>query len=380
MSLADKFIKSSSKIRGAGVFSKVNKVNHDNYFDTGIPALNLAFSGWLNKGPTFGITSLAGRSRSFKTMFGLIVCKAYLDKHPDAHMIFYDSEGGASEDYFEAVGIDTDRVIYIPIMNIEELKFDMMDKLQAIKAQWDEKGSGDKFIWFIDSIGNLASVKEVEDAINAKSVADMSRAKALKSLFRIITPYFKNCQMQLVAIQHTYDEIGGMGAPKQIMSGGQGGMLSSDDVFVLGKRQIKEGSDLVGWQFILNVEKSRSIREKSAIPFDVTYEGGIDKYSGLLEIARVTGHVVSPKNGWYTRPGVEEDKNWRKKDTASAEFWDPLLNDDEFQQAVHDLYALGGNAILQSKLDKMLGEDGDVVDNVDMETGEVLTEGAVDDD
>lgn len=367
MSLAAKFIK-ATKVRGAGRLSELNKKATTQAVDTGIPALNLAFSGWLNKGPSYGITSLAGKSRSFKTMFGLVVCKAYMDANPDSFMIFYDSEGGASESYFDTIGIDTDRVIYIPIMNIEELKFDIMEKLSTIKKEVDETGKGNEFVWFIDSVGNLASIKEVTDALDQKSVADMTRAKALKSLFRMITPYFKNYGMKLIAIQHTYDEIGGMGAPKQIMSGGQGGMLSSDEVFIIGKRQIKDGSDLVGWQFILNAEKSRSIREKSAIPFEVTYEGGIDKFSGLLDIACVTGHVEKPKMGWYTRPSVENDKNWRKKETSTDEFWEPLLNDETFQKAVHDLYALGGNPILQGKIDNLLAENPEI----DQETGEIL--------
>lgn len=218
MSLAEKFAK-NTKLKGAGLLSKKVEVEPTTY-DTKIPALNLAFSGHIDKGFSSGITCIAGRSKSFKTLFGLILCKAYLDAEPDAYMIFYDSEGGASADYFESVGIDTNRVIYIPIMNIEELKFDMVEKLDEIKKQYTDTKTYAKFIWFIDSLGNLASVKEVQDALDAKSVADMTRAKAMKSLFRIITPYFKNYEMQLISIMHTYDEIGGMGAPRQIMSGG----------------------------------------------------------------------------------------------------------------------------------------------------------------
>jgi len=358
-SLADKFIK-STKLKGSGLLSE--KASEDVvYYDTKIPALNLAFSSWLNKGYTYGITSIAGRSKSFKTLFGLLSCKAYMDAEPDSYMIFYDSEGGASSDYFESVGIDVDRVIYIPIMNIEELKFDMVNKLNDIKSDYETSGKYSKFIWFIDSLGNLASNKEVQDALDSKSVADMTRAKAMKSLFRIVTPFFKNYKMKLFCIMHTYDEIGGMGAPKQIMSGGTGGMLSSDEVFIIGKRQIKDGTTLTGWQFILNTEKSRSIREKSAIPFEVTYEGGIDKYSGLLDIAVITGHVTKPKVGWFTRPSVQDDKNWRKKDTSTEEFWSPLLESEDFQNSVHSLYALsGGNQLLQNRIDSILSDSSDV--------------------
>lgn len=368
MSLADKFIK-STKLKGAGKFSKVLE-KEKVFFDTGVYALNLAYSGRLDGGAREGLSSIAGKSKSFKTLFGLITCKAHLDADPNTYMIFYDSEGGASQEYFDSVGIDPERVIYIPVMNVEELKFDLVSKLEEIKQEHDEGDKGEaKFVVFVDSIGNLASIKEVKDALSDNPAADMgTRAKALKGFFRIVTPYLQRCDMQMVAIQHTYDEMAAMGAPKQIMSGGTGGMYSSNDVFIVGKRQIKEGKDVIGWQFILNVEKSRTIREKSAIAFDVIYGKGLDKYSGLLDMALASGHVIKPKMGWFTRPGITDDKNWRRKDTSSAEFWDPLLADEAFHKAVSDMYCLnGGDNLLQEKLDNLLHEG----ESLDTTTGEI---------
>lgn len=343
MGLADRFIKSAK--------SKLDNLpTESGLCDTGIYALNLAYSGDLLGGTSQGVTCIAGKSKSFKTLFGLISCKQYLDKYPDSYMIFYDSEKGAAKSYFDFVGIDSDRVIHIPIMDLEELKFDMTQKLDEIKKEFDIKKDNEKFVFFVDSIGNLASKKEVEDAIDSKSVADMTRAKQLKSFFRIVTPYFSFYEMQLVCIMHTYDEIGKMGAPKQIMGGGQGGMLSSNNVFLVRKRQIKEGKEIIGWQFIIDIEKSRTIREKVAIPFDVTYDGGIDIYSGLLDIALITGHVTKPKNGWFTRPFIENDKNWRRNETSSEEFWKPLLDDESFRQEVSNLYLLNSGTSNKEKL------------------------------
>lgn len=353
-SLAQQFIKSSQLLSN----KYENDVKEDVYYDTNIPALNLAFSSYLDKGPSYGISCFAGKSKSLKSILGLLICHSFMQADPDMYMIYYDSEGGASKAYFEAVGIDPERVIYIPIMNVEELKFDIVEKLDTIHKECMESGEKPKFVWFIDSVGNLASLKEAEDAKDRKSVADMTRAKAMKSLTRIITPYFMKYKMQLIAIQHTYDEIGGVGTPKQIMGGGQGWMLSANDVFIMGKRQIKEDKNIVGWQFILNVEKSRSIRERSAIPLDVTYDDWIDTYSGLLDIALITGHVTKPNMGWYIRPSIVGDKKWRKKETSTAEFWNPLLSDESFKTAVHDLYALEGkNVLLQQQLDAVLSAD-----------------------
>ena len=93
-------------------------------------------------------------------------------------MLFYDSEFGSPQSYFEQFGIDTDRVLHTPIANVEELKFDMINQLENLERE-------DDVVIVIDSIGNLASKKELEDALAEKGVADMSRAKALKGLFRM---------------------------------------------------------------------------------------------------------------------------------------------------------------------------------------------------
>src|SRR5690606_29342763 len=102
-------------------------------------------------------------------------------------------------------------------------------------------------------VGNVPSKKEVEDAVDGKSVADMTRAKQLKSLFRIVTPHVASKDFPLIVINHTYQEIGLF--PKTVVGGGTGSLYSSDNIFILGRRQEKTGAEVTGYQFILNVEK-----------------------------------------------------------------------------------------------------------------------------
>ena len=142
--------------------------------------VNVALSGSVDGGLSSGLIVLAGPSKHFKTSFALMMAGAYLKKHKDAVMLFYDSEFGSPQAYFEQFEIDTSRVLHTPITNVEELKFDLIGQLEGM----DRK---DNVIVVIDSIGNLASKKEMEDTMNEKSVADMSRAKALKGLFRMTT-------------------------------------------------------------------------------------------------------------------------------------------------------------------------------------------------
>ena len=212
MSIMDK-LKKNSKVKQSSILSESKFFNNKDMIPTDVPMINVALSGDMNGGLAPGLTVLAGPSKHFKTSFALIMASAYLKKYPESVLLFYDSEFGSPQTYFETFGIDTSRVLHTPITNVEELKFDMIGQLEALDRD-------DKVVVVIDSIGNLASKKEMEDAINEKSVADMSRAKALKGLFRMCTPYLAMKNIPLIAVNHTYQEIGLF--PKAIVSGGTG--------------------------------------------------------------------------------------------------------------------------------------------------------------
>lgn len=196
MSVIDK-IKKNSTIKESGVLSKSKFFTDKDMIPTAIPVMNVALSGSLDGGLSSGLTIMAGPSKHFKTSFSLLLAKAYLDKYPEAALLFYDSEFGTPQDYFTSFGIDTDRVIHSPITDIEQLKFDIVNQISLFDRN-------DKIMILIDSVGNLASKKETEDALDGKSVADMTRAKQLKSLFRMVTPHLTLKDIPLVVVNHTY--------------------------------------------------------------------------------------------------------------------------------------------------------------------------------
>jgi RecA/RadA recombinase len=298
--------------------------------------INVALSGDPDGGLTAGLTVLAGPSKNFKTSFGLLMAAAYLDKYKDAVLLFYDSEFGAPQEYFKSFGIDTSRVLHSPITNVEELKFDLVNQLENIERK-------DKVIIMIDSIGNLASKKEMEDAMNEKSVADMSRAKALKGLFRMTTPYLTMRDIPLLAVNHTYQEIGLF--PKAVVSGGTGIYYSSDNIWIIGRQQEKKGTEITGYHFIINVEKSRFVKEKAKIPISVTWEGGIESHSGLLDVALEGGYVVKPTIGWYSKvdkaTGEIEDKKVRVAETLRESFWTAIFAKTDFKDYIKRKYEVG---------------------------------------
>jgi RecA/RadA recombinase len=169
MSLKDRLIKNStidytSTLTESKIYSKKDMIQ------TPVPMINVALGGSIDGGLTPGLTMLAGPSKHFKTGFSLLLASAFLKKYEDGVVLFYDSEFGTPQSYFETFGIDLDSVIHTPITDVEELKHDIMKQMKDIER-------GDKVFILVDSIGNLASKKEVEDAIDGKSVADMTRAK-----------------------------------------------------------------------------------------------------------------------------------------------------------------------------------------------------------
>lgn len=347
MGMLDK-LKKNSTIKESDTLSESKFFTQKDIISTAIPAINIALSGSLDGGLTPGTTMWAGPSKHGKTFFSLIMAKAYMDKYPDAALLFYDSEFGSPQAYFESLNIDMGRTLHTPITDIEELKIDLMNQISQVTR-------GEHLIIVIDSIGNLASKKEVDDAMDGKSVADMSRAKMLKSTFRMITPHLAKKNIPLIAVNHVYKEIGTM-YPKDIVGGGTGAYYSADNIFILGRQQEKDGTELMGWNFIINVEKSRYVREKSKIPITVKFDEGISKWSGLIDIALESGHVIKPSNGWYSRVNKEtgeiEDKKYRLKDTDTKEFWSDILLSQSFRDWVKDRYQISHG--------KMLTDDDDI--------------------
>ncbi len=331
-------LKKNSKIKTTEVLSQSKFFAEKDMITTDVPMINVALSGSVDGGLTPGLTVLAGPSKHFKTSFALLMAQAYMKKYPDSVMLFYDSEFGSPQSYFQQFDIDTNRVLHTPVANVEELKFDLVGQLEQLDRT-------DHVIIVIDSIGNLASKKELDDALSEKSVADMSRAKALKGLFRMTTPYLTMKDIPLLAINHTYQEMGLF--PKAIVSGGTGIYYSADNIWIIGRQQDKKGTEIQGYHFVINVEKSRYVKEKSKIPITVSWDGGVRSYSGLLDVALAGGYVVKPSNGWYAAVDMETGEiggKVRYDQTLEAEFWNPIFTQSDFNEFVKKQYTIGYQA------------------------------------
>lgn len=343
--LMDRMLK-STKIKDADVLTDSKLFTDKDTIQTSVPIINIALSGNLDGGLRPGLISIAGPSRHFKSSYALLMAAAYMKKYDDAIILFYDSEFGSPEAYFKSFGIDVTRVLHVPITNVEELKFDLMQKLDNKNADGIKRG--DKVFILVDSVGNLASAREADNAIEGNSAQDMTRAKELKSLWRLVTPHLNLKNIPMVAIQHTYVEMKMYG--KNIMSGGQGGMLSSDAVWIIGKSQEKSGDELIGYTFTINIEKSRYIKEKSKLEILVKFDGGISKYTGILDLALLAGEVIKPKNARFQlvdkSTGELIGEPVKQPETECEEFLGVVLQRESFKQWVRDTFKLAEGKML----------------------------------
>lgn len=334
MSLADKLVKNSTihytaPILDSQVFDKGDETK------TPVIGVNIALSARVDGGLTNGLLCLAGESKRFKSLFALLIAASYLKAHPEGVLLFYDSEFGTPKPYFSMLDIDMSRVIHTPLLDAEELIVDIMKQLTNLERK-------DEIIIILDSMGNLASKKEVEDALKGETKADYTRAKAFKGLYRMITPHLNLKDIPMIVVNHTYKSIGSR-VPVDIISGGTGIYLSADDIWIIGRRQDKDDDGLHGYEFIINIEKSRSVKEKSKIPISVNFDKGINRWSGLVDLALEAGILTKPSNGWYQLVinGKPAGSKSRLDDIETDDvFWTEVFDNTDFAQWIERKFSL----------------------------------------
>jgi RecA/RadA recombinase len=346
LSLKDKLLKNST-VDLTATLDKSKIFGKKDVITTRIPALNVALSGDPDGGLVPGMLMIAGPSRHFKTAFALVMISSFLQKYPDGMILFYDNEFGSPEAYFKGFNIPLDKVVHTPIKTIEELRTDISNQLENLTRE-------DKVLIMIDSVGNLASAKEVKDALDGSEKADMTRAKVFKSLWRIVTPHLTLKDIPAVVINHTYGSMDMYS--KQVVSGGTGGMLSSDNVWIIGRQQDKDGNEIAGYNFIINIEKSRYVKEKSKIPISVSFESGINRWSGLFDLALEGSYITRTKPGWYCKVNKETgevitDKSYREDDIIdNGEFWQNMFKTTNFKSWIKEKYILESTDMLSEEV------------------------------
>jgi RecA/RadA recombinase len=330
-------IRKNSSVKETAILTESKVFGKKEMAPTTVPMINVALSGEIDGGLMPGLLMLGAPSKHFKTLFALLLASAYMRKYPDGVILFYDSEFGSPESYFESFGIDKTRVIHTPILDIEQLKLDVLKQLNALKK-------GDRVFFLIDSIGNLASKKETADAEKDHSASDTgNRAKELKSLWRLVRPHLTIKELPMVAINHTYQTIETYS--KTVVGGGTGGYYSSDDIWVISREQEKEKKELQGFTFNVRIEKSRRVREGLKIPITVTFDKGIHQWSGLFDLAVEAGYIHQ-SGAWYWTIDPETGeimggKKFHRSDVENdGDFWVDLFMKTDLKKYIKEKFLL----------------------------------------
>ena len=253
------------------------------YIDTGSYIFNGLVSGTINGGiPANKITALAGESATGKTFFVLGMCKHFLDNNPDAGVIYFESESAITKDLIENRGIDTKRMVVMPVTTVQEFRTQSVRVLDSYLEQ--DEADRKPLLLVLDSLGMLSTTKEVEDTEAGKETRDMTRAQVTKAAFRVLTLKLGKAKVPLVITNHTYDVVGSM-FPQKEMGGGSGLKYAASTIIYLSKKKDKDGTEVVGNIIHCKTHKSRLSKENSMVDVRLSYEKGLDRYYGLLDLA-----------------------------------------------------------------------------------------------
>ena len=255
----------------------------DSFIDTGSYIFNALLGGSIHRGlPSNKITAIAGESATGKTFFVLGMCKNFLDKNPDGGVIFFESESAITKDIIEERGIDSGRMVVMPVTTVQEFRHQSLTVLDKYIEQNVKERK--PLLLVLDSLGMLSTTKEMEDTQAGKETKDMTRAQIVKAAFRVLTLKLGKAKVPLIITNHTYDVIGSM-FPQKEMGGGSGLKYAASSIVYLSKRKEKDGTEIVGNIIHCKNYKSRLTKENKVVDVRLTYDKGLDRYYGLLDLA-----------------------------------------------------------------------------------------------
>jgi len=257
------------------------------FIDTGSYSFNALLSGSIYGGlPGNRITAIAGEAATGKTFFALGIIKHFLDKDKDAGVVLFESENAVSKDMIEARGVDSKRVVVVPVSTVQEFRSQVLKILDKYLEQ--EEKDRQPLMFVLDSLGMLSTTKEMQDTAEGKETRDMTRAQIVKSTFRVLTLKLGQANIPLLMTNHTYDVIGSM-FPQKEMGGGSGLKYAASTIIYLGKRKEKLGTEVIGNIIHCKIYKSRITKENAKVDVKLTYKHGLDKHYGLLELGEEAG-------------------------------------------------------------------------------------------
>ena len=276
-------IKETGNEYAALVSDGVDSADVTSFIDTGSYSFNALLSGSIYGGlPGNKITAIAGEAATGKTFFALGICKNFLDMDKDAGVIYFESESAISKDMIESRGVDSKRMVVVPVATVQEFRNQSIKILDKYIEQ--PEANRKPLMFVLDSLGMLSTTKEMEDTAEGKETRDMTRSQIVKAAFRVLTLKLGKAKVPMIMTNHTYDVIGSM-FPQKEMGGGSGLKYAASNIVYLSKRKEKDGKEIIGNVIHCKNYKSRLTKENAMIDVRLTYDKGLDQHYGLLDLA-----------------------------------------------------------------------------------------------
>ena len=294
MSIFDTLAKEAKNDYAKLVSEGITTGDEQKFIGTGSYILNALLSGSIHGGiPDNRVTAIAGEQATGKTFYAIGIAKHFLDANPEGAVFYFDSEAAATGDLFKNRGLDADRVWHFPVDTIEEFRTQIIRILDnLLKCKEEERKP---LLIVLDSLGMLASSKELKDALADNQVRDMTKTQSIKSVFRIITSKLGKLKVPMIVTNHTYKTMNPYGEQSD-MGGGSGLKYAASTIMYLSKSKEKDGTDVIGNIIKVKANKSRFTKENSQVATRLFFDArGLDKYYGLLELGE--------KYGVFTRKG-----------------------------------------------------------------------------
>ena len=312
----NKLMSQTSKYGGVASEGTVSRIT--DYISTGNYMLNACMTGSIFKGiPANRATCLSGDSSTGKSFLLLNMCREAIKR--GYYVLYYDSEFTIDDEQMKSFGIDTAKVRYEPIETVQEFKSSVVSILDAMIAEKERGNEVPKFFVALDSLGNLATQKEIDDAKTQSDKADMTRAKLIRSTFRMCLTKLGKLDSAFVFTNHVYqsqDMFGGT-----IQSGGKGLVYGASVILNLSKGKLKEEGNIQTGVRVFAVPQKNRFCVPTPIEFNISYIKGMNPYVGLEK-------YVSWENCGIGRGKFITDKDYEKlKDADKSKCKEVICQD-----------------------------------------------------
>ena len=268
------------------------------WISTGSAMLDLAISNRKHGGiPVGRITEITGLEASGKS---LLAAHALANCQKEGGLAVYiDTENAVSREFLEAIGLDLEKMLYVPLETIE----DIFEAIESI-VESIRKSNKDRLVTIVvDSVMGASTKIEMAKEYDKDGYAT-SKAIILSKGMRKLTNMIGREKICLIFTNQLRTRLGVAFGDPYTTSGGKAiPFHASVRLRLKSVGQIKVKKDgvdqTIGIKTRCQVVKNRMGPPLKTIDYDIYFESGIDNYGGWLNVMKQF-KLVGTAGAWYT--------------------------------------------------------------------------------